>query len=474
MTIPKFNGNIAYTYQNGVGNSNRLLKVVENVTAGSGTGGFNNGTSGLNTDYTYDQNGNMTSDLNKAITSITYNHLNLPTQIYWAADKKIDYLYNAAGVKVKKTVRDGNTQKVVDYMDGFQYAGGELNFFHYPEGYVKVSANQAHTLSMFSYVFNYTDHLGNVRLSYTKDPQTGTLDILDEDHYYPFGLRHGVYVPSNKKEFTLKREANLPILEQVRKTEYQYKYNSKEWQDELGLDMYDYGARNYDPAIGRWMNMDPLAEKFVPLSPYSYVANNPIIFIDIQGKIIGNPDGADTKRMQAILSKTETGRQVWNSMVKSDRTIYVHYVSANSDNETSRTAQASLKNANSDGRVVSKGMYDSMISEGDSSSESFDKAWSFNENTGEYDKTSDWDETHILINEDGLTLESAILGAIFDNEDLGKDVAEIRIAGEEAYHSIQDYADFKGKEDEASYQDRRHEIEAKETVKQMEKEYLKP
>ena len=420
----------------------------------------------------------MIKDRNKGIENISYNHLNLPTEILWSSSKKIQDLYNAAGQKLKKTVRDNDSIKIVEYLDGFQYAGERLQFF-LPiaigtEGYVKVSANQAHTLSMFNYVFNYTDHLGNVRLSYTKDPQTGTLEILDEDHYYPFGLRHGVYVPSNKKEFTLKGEANLPILEQVRKTEYQYKYNSKEWQDELGLDMYDYGARNYDPAIGRWMNMDPLAEKFVPLSPYSYVANNPIIFIDIQGKIIGNPDGADTKRMQAILSKTETGRQVWNSMVKSDRTIYVHYVSANSDNETSRTAQASLKNANSDGRVVSKGMYDSMISEGDSSSESFDKAWSFNENTGEYDKTSDWDETHILINEDGLTLESAILGAIFDNEDLGKDVAEIRIAGEEAYHSIQDYADFKGKEDEASYQDRRHEIEAKETVKQMEKEYLKP
>ena len=166
------------------------------------------------------------------------------------------------------------------------HAGERLQFFPHAEGYVKVSANQAHTLSMFSYVFNYTDHLGNVRLSYTKDPQTGTLDILDEDHYYPFGLRHGVYVPSNKKEFTLKREANLPILEQVRKTEYQYKYNGKEWQDELGLEWYDYGARNYDPTIGRWMNMDPLAEhpNQVDKSPYAYAWNNPINLIDPDGR----------------------------------------------------------------------------------------------------------------------------------------------------------------------------------------------
>jgi len=54
--------------------------------------------------------------------------------------------------------------------------------------------------------------------------------------------------------------------------EYKYKYNGKEWQDELGLNFYDYGARNYDPAIGRWMNLDALSEKYYHISPYIYVA----------------------------------------------------------------------------------------------------------------------------------------------------------------------------------------------------------
>ncbi|NHN28180.1 RHS repeat-associated core domain-containing protein, partial [Flavobacterium jejuense] len=64
---------------------------------------------------------------------------------------------------------------------------------------------------------------------------------------------------------------------------YQYKYNGKELQTELGLNMYDYGARNYDPTLGRWMNMDPLAEKYIDFSPYNYVLNNPVKFVDPDG-----------------------------------------------------------------------------------------------------------------------------------------------------------------------------------------------
>lgn len=65
-----------------------------------------------------------------------------------------------------------------------------------------------------------------------------------------------------------------------------YKYNGKELQSEFGVEMYDFGARNYDPALGRWMNIDPLAENYSRWSPYTYVMNNPIYFIDPDGKRI--------------------------------------------------------------------------------------------------------------------------------------------------------------------------------------------
>lgn len=77
---------------------------------------------------------------------------------------------------------------------------------------------------------------------------------------------------------------------------YKYKYNGKELQDELGLNMYDYGARNYDPAIGRWMNMDALSEKYYPMSPYTYAIDNPMYFVDPDGNYIDIYYGTDNKQ----------------------------------------------------------------------------------------------------------------------------------------------------------------------------------
>ncbi|GAA4035454.1 hypothetical protein GCM10022386_20940 [Flavobacterium cheonhonense] len=106
------------------------------------------------------------------------------------------------------------------------------------------------------------------------------LSILEENNYYPFGLKHKNYNVTSK-QYT--QAGGAILIEDCVNCSYKYKYNGKEWQDELGLNFYDFGLRNYDPAIGRWFNTDPLAEKRYELSLYNYVQNSPLFRFDPNG-----------------------------------------------------------------------------------------------------------------------------------------------------------------------------------------------
>ena len=207
----------------------------------------------------------------------------------------IDYLYacpplfwwDATGIKLKKTVTEGATITTTEYRGGFQYTDGELDFVQHGEGYVKATANTSAVPrggDQYNYVFNYVDHLGNIRLRYAIDPDTDEVAILEENHYYPFGLKHKGYngahrvftdTPGGTIELT-------PVTSLFPDT-YNYKFGGKELQTEFGITMYDFGARNYDPALGRWMNMDPLAELMRRYSPYAYAYDNPVFFVDPDG-----------------------------------------------------------------------------------------------------------------------------------------------------------------------------------------------
>jgi len=281
--------NLDYTY------TGNMATAIADAT--SNTSGYK----GTGLPITYDTNGNMLTFADKGITqNIVYNHLNLPQQIVQNGNTTT-YTYRADGVKVKKLFRINSQDVETEYLDGFVYttpysmiiqealtedddatreavsAGQEeaigfaekaiggptpepavipaLSFFPTAEGF--------YDYENLKYIYQYKDHLGNVRLSYSKHPTTGAIVKEDKNDYYPFGLNFigttiGLYNPST--------------------TYKNYKYNGKELQE---TGMYDYGARFYMPDIGRWGVIDPLAEKTMDV--YSYVWNNPIKFIDPDG-----------------------------------------------------------------------------------------------------------------------------------------------------------------------------------------------
>ncbi|MEM6801925.1 MAG: DUF6443 domain-containing protein [Bacteroidota bacterium] len=268
-------------------------------------------------DYRYDENGNLIYDAHKGI-EITYNFLNKPTLINFVqgthAGKSMRFTYDAAGTKLRLELFDANDiqTKLTEYSAGFEYEDADgaattealrLQYFLHAEGRVRLDNNN------FVYEYFLKDHLGNNRIVFGDLDQDGTAELLQEDHFYPFGMRHA-------GPFDLSTPEN------------QFLYNGKERHEEMGLDWYDYGARMYNASIGRWNGVDALGEARVYLTPYNYVQNNPIlridpdgnldgIFVDEQGKIIGN-DGIEDNKVYVI----KTTRQKFDSGVSSAGIFY--------------------------------------------------------------------------------------------------------------------------------------------------------
>ncbi|KAA2220774.1 RHS repeat-associated core domain-containing protein [Chryseobacterium sediminis] len=273
---------------------NRLNQVIEHSTNPSGYEGGDN-------IIAYDLNGSMTDMKDKGMQSITYNYLNLPKSVSIQSldymnrpiNTGISHLYRADGVKLRKTFSQQfymglPTNRMTDYLDGFQYSfednGGtcltcktetafevqaytrkpplfppasqwKLEFVPTSEGFYSFVENR--------YIYNYQDHLGNTRITFAKN-NAGVLESIDTNNYYPFGLNHiGGSSYSNFGGY------------------YNYKFGGKELQ-ETGWS--DFGARMYMSDLGRWGVIDPLAEKMTRHSPYNYAFNNPVNFIDPDGR----------------------------------------------------------------------------------------------------------------------------------------------------------------------------------------------
>jgi RHS repeat-associated protein len=204
-------------------------------------------------------------------------------------------------VKVKKIFGTDTT----DYLDGFQYENGTLKFLPTAEGYFNFETGK--------YVYNYTDHLGNVRLSYFKNGSGA--EIIEESNYYPFGLKHeGYNVLSGNPA-------------------YKYKYNGKELQE---TGMYDYGFRQYMPDLGRWSSLDPLSELASSWTSYRYAYDNPLRYIDPKGLFESRKEARQYRRehdLHGSIKKQKDGSYAIN-----DRDNMISYAKGNDSDLTASDA----------------------------------------------------------------------------------------------------------------------------------------
>jgi RHS repeat-associated protein len=258
--------NLTYQY-----NGNFLGSVTDASATQGYLADFKDNGSTINNEYTYDANGNVNTNPNKKITSIVYNHLNLPTQINFSGTgiNKIEYTYDAVGTRLtKKVTQNTSNINIRNYAGIFEYnmANAQpLEFMHNNEGRC-VPTNASGTL-VFRYEYQYTDNTGNVVMAFTDLDANGAInpatEIIQESNYYSFGMRMEGLANAN--------------------TGSKYKFGGKELNDDLGLNEYDFGARFYDPATARWGCIDPMADAAPNWTPFRYGFNNPVVVTDPTG-----------------------------------------------------------------------------------------------------------------------------------------------------------------------------------------------
>ena len=291
--------NLAYVYEN-ADKSNRLSTVYDNAQNNSGYPAIQ-----VPQPMTYDANGNMLTMPDKGISqNITYNFLNLP-ELVTKNGQPVGYTYRADGVKLHKSFSFNNQNIETDYLDGFVYttpyslemelglqetqsvaemsSAGQRESFELAEKLVKepvgpigtpesapnffATAEGFYDYENFRYIYQYKDHLGNTRLNFGRD-ENGVLFTEDSNDYYPFGLNfinplggsQQVYNPST--------------------TYKNYKFQEQELQ-ETGF--YAFKWRNYMPDVGRFFNIDPLAEKYTHNSTYAFSENRVIDARELEG-----------------------------------------------------------------------------------------------------------------------------------------------------------------------------------------------
>ena len=170
--------NLWYYY---TGNRLRRIEDLANKPAGFSMNGASTSVT-----YQYDANGNLTADPYKGL-SVTYNHLNLPEQFTDGHGLTVTVIYEATGRKLRQTTTAGGSTEDKTYCAGIEYVNGSREAYYH--GYGRVYYGGGGT----RYEYSIADHLGNVRAQFADLDGNGTVEpgggeLLQEHHYYPFGM----------------------------------------------------------------------------------------------------------------------------------------------------------------------------------------------------------------------------------------------------------------------------------------------
>ena len=200
------------------------------------------------------------------------NFLNLLSGVIQSGRRVATYTYASDEMKLSVVGADGRGYEYYGSLI-YQINGSSLTF-------ESAGFNEGRIYSGGA-CYHIKDHLGSIRLVMD---QTGS--VKEQNDYYPFGMRQ--------------ERSNYALFAGNR-----FKYNGKEEQTTGGLGYLDYGARMYDAESGRWFGVDPLLEKYYGLSPYAYCGNNPLIYIDPDGKVVVALNKSAQKSILNTLSKED-------------------------------------------------------------------------------------------------------------------------------------------------------------------------
>ena len=305
--------NLSMTYD-----GNMLASVSDSAPAPSVTGSadFRDGVSEA-VEYTYDRNGNMTSDLNRKVSLISYNMQNRPARMRHAGGTET-FTYLPDGTKRGRTVlgKDWSLSRT-EYRGNLVYAGDSLKCILFDGGLIAMDGASP------EYLFFLRDHLGSTRVVARSNGKA-----VQVNHYYPYGMAYASgRMSGNAEAHPVTGEGGNVIdgdleigggtggMELARPGASQpYRFLGNELYTSNSLGLYDFSARMYDPALGRFLSVDPMAEGYRHLSPYAYCAGNPVVYVDKDGQVIGRVVvgavvGAAINGGIALLSG-ESGREV--------------------------------------------------------------------------------------------------------------------------------------------------------------------